>query len=88
MRQLSAPVRWAAVTALTIAASTGCMSVGDDGEKPAPSRSAGPKGASAEPDGGTVPGSGRSGYGGSRAEAQSDRETGAKPDPGASGTTP
>lgn len=88
MRQLSAPVRWAAVTALTIAASTGCMSIGDDSAKPGPSRSAGTKGASADPDGGTVPGSGRSGHGGSHAEAQSDREAGAKPDPSASGRTP
>ncbi|MFE7865427.1 hypothetical protein [Streptomyces bacillaris] len=40
MRKLSVPVRWAAVTALTIAASTGCMSVGDDGARPGPSGSA------------------------------------------------
>ncbi|WP_329039400.1 hypothetical protein OHT61_17160 [Streptomyces sp. NBC_00178] len=73
MRQLSARVRWAAVTALTIAASTGCMSVGDDAGDPSPSRQADRKGSSARPDGGTASGSGWSGSGGGRAEAQSDR---------------
>ncbi|KPC82438.1 MULTISPECIES: hypothetical protein [Streptomyces] len=90
MRQLSARVRWAAVTALTIAASTGCVSVGDDAGKPSPSRSAGQKGASALPDGGTVPGTSRSGSGAGRAEAQSDRDRGAsrKPDGKPSGRVP
>ncbi|MBK6033673.1 hypothetical protein JHN57_35180, partial [Streptomyces sp. MBT59] len=59
MRQFPAPVRWAAVTALTIAASTGCMSVGEDGAGgPGPSRSAGPKGSQTDPAGNTIPGSG------------------------------
>lgn len=58
VRQLPVPVRWAAVTAVTIAASTGCMSIGSDGGKPAPSGSAVPKGAVAEPDGSTVAGTG------------------------------
>ncbi|MFF5723532.1 hypothetical protein [[Kitasatospora] papulosa] len=86
MRQLSARVRWAAVTALTVAASTGCVSVGDDAGKPAPSRSADRKGASAPPDGDTVSGTGRSG--GGRAEAQSDRGAPRKPAAKASGRTP
>lgn len=76
MRQLSVPlsvpVRWAAVTVVTIAASTGCMSVGDDAGKPAPSRSAAPKGSVAGPDGSTVAGTGRARTGG--AEAHSERE--------------
>ncbi|MEU8507635.1 hypothetical protein AB0C40_23520 [Streptomyces brevispora] len=72
MRQLSVPVRWAAVTAVTIAASTGCMSVGADDEKPAPSRSAVPKGPVTAPDGSTVAGTGRGRTGG--AEAHSERE--------------
>lgn len=71
MRQLSVPVRWAAVTAV-IAASAGCMSVGDDDDgKPAPSRSAVPKGSAAEPDGATVAGTGPARTGG--AEAHSER---------------
>lgn len=80
VRQLSARVRWAAVTALTIAASTGCVSVGDDAGEPVPSRSAGQKEASARPDGGTASGSGRSGSGGGGAEAQSDRGASREPD--------
>ncbi|MEU1216670.1 hypothetical protein ACFYSH_09590 [Streptomyces sp. NPDC005791] len=89
MRQLSVRVRWAAVTALTIAASTGCVSVGDDDAgKPAPSRSADPKGESARPDGGTVSGTGRIGSGGGRAEAQSDRGASRKPDAKVSGRAP
>lgn len=56
MRQLSAPGRFAVwiVTSVAVATSTGCMSVGDDGGKPAPSRSAERPGAVAEPDGGTA----------------------------------
>ncbi|MEV8226336.1 hypothetical protein AB0P41_09745 [Streptomyces sp. NPDC079167] len=88
MRQLSARVRWAAVTVLTIAASTGCVSVGDDAGKPAPPRTAGEKGAPDRPDGGTVSGTGRSGPGGGRAEAQSDRGASRKPDAEASGRAP
>ncbi|WP_250288191.1 hypothetical protein [Streptomyces atroolivaceus] len=88
MRQLSARVRWAAVTALTLAASTGCVSVGDDAGKPAPSRAAEQKGASARPAGGTVSGSGRSGSGDGRAEAQSDRGAPRTPDAKASGRAP
>lgn len=86
MRQLpalSVPVRWAAVTAVTIAASTGCMSVSDDGGKPVPSESARPKGSVSEPDGSTVSGTGR-GRSGSGAEAHSDREAPESPDPSAS----
>lgn len=86
MRQLSAlsvPVRWAAVTAVTLAASTGCMSIGDDGGKPVPSRSARPKGSVSEPDGATVAGTGRA-RSGSGAEAHSDREAPESPDPSAS----
>lgn len=88
MRQLSARVRWATVTALTIAASTGCVSVGDDAGKPTPSLSADRKGASALPDEATVSGTGRSGSGGGRAEAQSDRGAARKPDAKASGRIP
>lgn len=75
MRQLPVPVRWAAVTAVTIAASTGCMSVGSDGGKPEPSRSSAPKGSVAEPDGSTVAGTGRARSGGG-AGAHSEREGG------------
>ncbi|MGC5362361.1 hypothetical protein ACPXCE_11885 [Streptomyces sp. DT24] len=87
MRRFPAPARWAAataVTALTLAASTGCMSVGDDAGNPSPSRSADPKAAAAEPDGGTVSGVGHSRAGGSGAEAFSDRRHGASPSPGGS----
>lgn len=86
MRHLSAPVRWAAVTALTIVASTGCMSVGDDGARPGPSRSADEKGGDAEPDG-TVPDSGTAGAGRGLARTHSDREIPGEPDPDASGAT-
>ncbi|GGY35523.1 hypothetical protein ACFRMO_24475 [Streptomyces anulatus] len=90
MRQLSAPVRWAAVTALTIAASTGCMSVGeDDAGGPGPSRSAGPKGSVADPAGDTVPGSGRTGGRVGGAHPHSDRAVpGSSPSPDASGAVP
>ncbi|MEV6259175.1 hypothetical protein AB0M42_00115 [Streptomyces sp. NPDC051784] len=88
MRQLSARVRWAAVTALTIAAATGCVSVGDDTEKPSPARSADEKGAPARSDGAPDSGGGRSGSGGGRAEAQSEREGSRRPDAKASGRTP
>ncbi|MDQ0794987.1 hypothetical protein [Streptomyces sp. B1I3] len=80
MRHMSARVRRAAVTALTIAVSTGCMSVGDDAGQPAPPRPSGRQGESAQPDGGTVRGTGRSGSGGGRAEAQSDRDASRRPD--------
>ncbi|MFD7948408.1 hypothetical protein ACFV5K_36800, partial [Streptomyces sp. NPDC059744] len=86
MRQLpalSVPVRWAAVTAVTLAASTGCMSIGDDGGKSAPSQSARPQGSVSEPDGSTVAGTGRA-RSGSGAEAHSDREAPESPDPSAS----
>ncbi|XCM31248.1 hypothetical protein ABXI76_19460 [Streptomyces parvus] len=90
MRQFPAPVRWAAVTALTIAASTGCMSVGEDGAGgPGPTRSAGPKGSAADPAGDTVPGSGQSGGRGGGAHPHSDRGApGGSPRPDASGATP
>ncbi|OKK17104.1 hypothetical protein OG892_21290 [Streptomyces sp. NBC_00341] len=85
MRQLSvpAPVRWAAVTVAAIAASTGCMSVGDDGGKPAPSRPAASKGAVTGPDGSTATGTGRSARTGG-AEAHSDREAAESGAPSAS----
>ncbi|MFD0022839.1 hypothetical protein [Streptomyces sp. NPDC058382] len=82
MRQLSVPVRWAAVTVVTIAASTGCMSVGDGDGKPAPSRSASPKASVAGPDGSTVAGTGRARTGG--AEAHSEREAAESSGPSAS----
>ncbi|MDX3068319.1 hypothetical protein PV518_40215, partial [Streptomyces sp. ND04-05B] len=88
MRQFSARVRRAAVTALTIAASTGCMSVGEDAGTPVQPRPADRKGAPAEPEGDTVPGTGRAGFGSGRAEAQSDRGTPRKPDPSGSGRAP
>ncbi|MET9770424.1 hypothetical protein [Streptomyces sp. NPDC006415] len=90
MRQLSAPARWAAVTALTIAASTGCMSVGEDGAGgPGPARSAGSKGSAADPAGDTVPGSGRTGGRGGGAHPHSDRGVpGSSPRPDASGAAP
>ncbi|MFD7746685.1 hypothetical protein ACFV2V_20165 [Streptomyces sp. NPDC059698] len=90
MRQLSAPVRWAAATALTIAASTGCMSVGEnDAGAPGPSRSAGPQGADADPAADTVPDPGRAGRRGGDAHPHSDRAVpGATPRPGASDTAP
>ncbi|MEU9199306.1 hypothetical protein [Streptomyces sp. NPDC048332] len=75
MRQLPAPVRWAAVTAVTIAASTGCMSIGSEGGKPAPSGSAVPKGSVAEPEGATAAGTGHARTGGG-AGAQSERRAG------------
>ncbi|MFI5771816.1 hypothetical protein ACIA74_25400 [Streptomyces sp. NPDC051658] len=85
MRQLSVPVRWAAVIAATVATSTGCMSIGDDGGKPAPSPSPSPSpehgGSAARPDGGTVAGTGRIRTGGGRAEAHSEREAVESPGP-------
>ncbi|NDZ91315.1 hypothetical protein G3I23_38305, partial [Streptomyces sp. SID10115] len=53
MRQLYVPVRWAAV-AVAVAATAGCMSIGDDGNGPAPDRSGGRHGGAAAPDGGPV----------------------------------
>lgn len=85
MRQLSVPVRWAAVVAATVAASTGCMSIGDDGGKPAPSPSPEHGKNAARPDGGTVAGTGRVRTGGGRAEAHSEREAAESPEPGGSG---
>ncbi|NED10445.1 hypothetical protein G3I33_02855, partial [Streptomyces sp. SID9124] len=70
MRQLPVPVRWAAVTAVTLATSTGCMSVGSDGAEPAPPRSAEPKGTAVEPNGSTVAGTGGSRVGGPGAQSQ------------------
>ncbi|MGW1411849.1 hypothetical protein [Streptomyces sp. NPDC002403] len=81
MRQLSVPVRWAAVVAATVAASTGCMSVGDGGGKPEPSSSPEHGGSAARPDGGTVAGTGRVRTGGGRAEAHSEREAVESPEP-------
>lgn len=81
VRQFSAPVRWAAVVAVTVAASTGCMSVGDDDGKPAPTPTSEPKGSVAGPDGGTVAGTGRARARGGRAEAHSEREAAESPQP-------
>ncbi|MGW7193243.1 hypothetical protein ACWGIP_29560, partial [Streptomyces sp. NPDC054838] len=55
MRQLSASLRLAAA-ALAVAASAGCMSVGEDAAKPGPSASVGDKGLTAV--GGTSSGRG------------------------------
>ncbi|HEY9368421.1 MAG TPA: hypothetical protein VIU94_08240, partial [Streptomyces sp.] len=65
MRPLPTPVRWAA-TALAVAACaglSGCMSVSDEGAKPAPGKSAGKQdGVSAESAGGAgAPGGAREG---------------------------
>ncbi|MFJ8852778.1 hypothetical protein [Streptomyces sp. NPDC102437] len=89
MRQLSVPVRWVAVVAATVAASTGCMSIGDGGGKPAPSPSLSPEhaGSAARPDGGTVAGTGRV-RGGGRAEAHSEREAAESPEPSGSAGAP
>ncbi|MHC3821681.1 hypothetical protein ACYJ2M_39375, partial [Streptomyces sp. DT9] len=67
------PARGAAVTAAALAAATGCMRVGDDGGKPAPSRPAASQGAVTGPDGSTATGTGRSARTGGAA-AHSDRE--------------
>ncbi|MYX72293.1 hypothetical protein GT016_07060, partial [Streptomyces sp. SID3915] len=85
MRQLSARVRRAAVTALTIAASTACMSVGEDAAEPAPEHPADRAGRTVrQPDGGTVSGTGHTGTGGGRAHAQSEPSGSSRaPEPGA-----
>lgn len=56
MRQLSAPLRLAAAV-LAVAATAGCMSVGEDGAKPGPSSSADRK-AAAEAAAGSASGRG------------------------------
>ncbi|MFI1810845.1 hypothetical protein ACH414_10940 [Streptomyces sp. NPDC020422] len=66
MRHLPTPVRWAA-TAFAVAACaglSGCMSVSDDGAKPAPSSSAGKRGeaAGSAEDGGLSGGHGGGGF--------------------------
>ncbi|MGW1885521.1 hypothetical protein [Streptomyces sp. NPDC001970] len=65
MRQLSAPGRCAVwiATALAVAASAGCMSIGDDGGEGAPVKSPQQKGAAAEPDGGGAAQGGAGGHG-------------------------
>ncbi|MFE2294499.1 hypothetical protein [Streptomyces sp. NPDC059452] len=94
MRHLSVPARWAAVTALTIAASTGCMSVGEDAARPGPTASSDPKGRAVEPNGETAPVSGgaaRRGGGDAHthSDADSDRKNPkGKPSPTASGAVP
>ncbi|MBV7669998.1 hypothetical protein STHAL_10995 [Streptomyces halstedii] len=90
MRQLSARVRRVAVTALTIAASTACMSVGEDSAEPAPAQPSGRKEQSAhQPDGETVSGTGQSGHAGGRAHAQNEPAGSSRaPEPGASVATP
>lgn len=88
MRQLSVPVRWAAVIAATVAASTGCMSIGDDGGKRHRRRLRRPgTGSAARPDGGTVAGTGLV-RGGGRAEAHSEREAAESPEPSGSAGAP
>ncbi|MBT2465400.1 hypothetical protein J7E92_28415 [Streptomyces sp. ISL-63] len=95
MRTLSVPARWAAVTALTIAASTGCMSVGDDGARPGPSGSSDSKGRAVEPNGETVAGSGGAGHRGGDAHTHSDaaadadrKKSKGTPSPEVSGAVP
>ncbi|WP_351231202.1 hypothetical protein [Streptomyces sp. NPDC002133] len=65
MRQLSAPGRCAVwiATVLTVAASAGCMSIGDDGGEGAPAKSPQQKGVAAEPDGGGAAQGGAGGHG-------------------------
>ncbi|WP_030568149.1 hypothetical protein [Streptomyces aureocirculatus] len=71
MRQLYVTVRWAAA-AVAVAATTGCMSIGDDGSgTPAPARSAGERSGDAVPDGGSVSPGGARGPG-----ADGDRKDG------------
>ncbi|MFI9627670.1 hypothetical protein [Streptomyces sp. NPDC052042] len=86
MRQLSLSARWAAVIAVTVAASTGCMSIGDDGGKPSSKPSPDPKGSAAGPDGDTVSGTGGYRAGGGRAEAHSEREAAETTRPSGSAT--
>jgi hypothetical protein len=98
VRQLSAPGRLAVsvVTSLAVAASAGCMSVGDDEGKPAHSPSAGRNGTTAEPDGGTgagagVPGGGwygRTPDGPRPATGPDGKGKGAPPDPSSSVAPP
>nr|WP_202540515.1 hypothetical protein [Streptomyces sp. SID4937] len=89
---MSVPVRWAAVTVLTIAASTGCMSVGDDGARPGPSGSSDSKGRTADPDDDTTAGSGDAGHRGGDAHTHSDGDPSdrkspkGRPSPEASGS--
>ncbi|MFF2852479.1 hypothetical protein ACFVT5_40210 [Streptomyces sp. NPDC058001] len=80
MRSLYVPVRLAVVAA-AVAATAGCMSVGDDAGRPGPSHSAGPRGGAAAPDGGTGATGGGTGH---------HDEHGAKADsrPGADGASP
>ncbi|WP_172382977.1 hypothetical protein [Streptomyces sp. MNP-20] len=54
MRQFYVSVRWAA-TVVAVAATAGCMSIGDDGSgAPVPGKSVKERGGAAAPDGGTV----------------------------------
>ena len=64
MRALYVPVRLAA-TVMAVAAAAGCMSVGDDGDRPAPSHSAGQRGGEA-PDGGSAVSGGGAGFHGAK----------------------
>lgn len=95
MRQLSASLRLA-VSALAVAATAGCMSVGEDGAKPGPSSSADRK-AAAEATGGSVSGRGSGVHGNGRGskpgaageegkpaeDGKASGATGASPSPGA-----
>lgn len=78
MRALYVPVRLAA-TVMAVAAAAGCMSVGDDGDRPAPSHSAGHRGGEA-PDGGPGVSGGGAGFHG----AKGAKGDGGSPKPGES----
>ncbi|MEU3184739.1 hypothetical protein ABZ707_11075 [Streptomyces sp. NPDC006923] len=89
VRQFSAPGRLVVriVTSLAVAASAGCMSVGDDEGKQAPTRPADSRGAAAEPDGGTSSGTGVRAPGASQSHMGEDGVEPAGPDePGKNGS--
>ncbi|MFB7263502.1 hypothetical protein ACFCXH_15305, partial [Streptomyces nojiriensis] len=87
MRQLSASLRLA-VTALAVAATAGCMSVGEDAAKPGPSAPGGRHGG-AEAGAGTVAGrgSGVRGNGHGAKEGTGSQDSRPKEDGKASGAT-
>ncbi|MFD0415128.1 hypothetical protein [Streptomyces sp. NPDC127108] len=74
MRHVYVSVRWAAAV-VAVAATAGCMSIGDDGSgAPVPARSAGERSGAAAPDGGSVT------PGGSRADGRADGRRGGEKD--------
>ncbi|MFD9372141.1 hypothetical protein ACFWA6_31190, partial [Streptomyces sp. NPDC060020] len=99
MRQLSASLRLA-VTALAVAATAGCMSVGEDAAKPGPSSSADRRGgaeagASVTGRGSGVHGNGHGAKDGTgnqdgkpKEDGKASGATGASPSPGATGGQP